>query len=397
MTAACRSRVAADHPPLADARRERCRIGFLFNHRPDEVWHAAPIAFELARLAPGAEIVILVVDHANLAAVKEIAARYPGQDCIIELARIPQPVRRFAAGLSVVGPLLKEVVLHRDALRFAGFDALVAPDLGSLRLKQRLPQLPMIRVRHGAGDRASGFDQRNALFDLVLLPGAKYERRHRSRGLLREHGYAIIGYPKFDAVQRAAGKPPRLFDNDLPVVLYTPHFDTALTSWHAWGLRVLDYFVANPDRYNLIFAPHLKLFEQWLRRRAWLPGRYRHRPNIHVDLGSPASADMTYTRAADIYLGDVSSQVYEFLQRPRPCLFLNAHGVAWQDDPNFSHWQLGRVLHSPDELGPALDHAPAEHARYLDAQKRAFADTFELSDTPSAARGARAILDFIRR
>lgn len=29
---------------------------------------------------------------------------------------------------------------------------------------------------------------------------------------------------------------------------------------------------------------------------------------------------MTYTPAADIYLGDVSSQSYEFLLDPRPCL-----------------------------------------------------------------------------
>ena len=51
---------------------------------------------------------------------------------------------------------------------------------------------------------------------------------------------------------------------------------------------------------------------------------------VIVDLDSHRLNDMTYTNAADIYLGDVSSQVYEFSTQPRPCVFINAHGVAWQ-------------------------------------------------------------------
>ena len=53
---------------------------------------------------------------------------------------------------------------------------------------------------------------------------------------------------------------------------------------------------------------------------------------------------MTYMLAADIYLGDVSSQVYEFLLEPRPCIFLNGHNVPWQDNPYYSHWTLGQVI-----------------------------------------------------
>jgi hypothetical protein len=36
-------------------------------------------------------------------------------------------------------------------------------------------------------------------------------------------------------------------------------------------------------------------------------------PEIEVITGSDASIDMIYLLAADIYLGDVGSQVYEFL------------------------------------------------------------------------------------
>jgi hypothetical protein len=373
------------------------RIGFLFNHRPDEVWHAAPIAFELSRLNPDAEILILCVDEANLATVKRIAAGYPGQNCHMELARIASLMRALAAMFRGFFPLLKEVALHRNARCFAGFDALIVPDLGSLRLKRRLPGVRMIRVRHGAGDRADSFDDRNAAFDFLLLPGRKYERRLKAAKLLHDDGYAIVGYPKFDAVDRTAGVPTPVFDNGRPTVLYNPHFDCGISSWRSCGLDVLDFFVRHEDRYNLIFAPHLKLFEQWLRRCAYLPRRYRHRPNIHADLGSPASADMTYTRAADIYLGDVSSQVYEFLRQPRPCVFIDPRGLAWEHDPNYAHWHFGPVIRDPAQLGPALERAVAEHFRYKAKQEYAFNDTFELTATPSAERAARAILDFIAR
>ena len=56
-------------------------------------------------------------------------------------------------------------------------------------------------------------------------------------------------------------------------------------------------------------------------------------------MGSVRSIDMTYTDQASVYIGDVSSQVYEFLRRPRPCIFLNFDRTAWQGDENFAHWK----------------------------------------------------------
>ena len=114
----------------------------------------------------------------------------------------------------------------------------------------------------------------------------------------------------------------------------------------------MDWFVAHPE-YRLIFAPHVMLFERPFaisidKLRVARPGRIAPRwadaPNIFIDTGSRASTTMAYTNAADIYLGDASSQVYEFLLRPRPCLFVDAHRTAWQDNPNYAHWQAGPVI-----------------------------------------------------
>jgi hypothetical protein len=168
---------------------------------------------------------------------------------------------------------------------------------------------------------------------------------------------------------------------------------------------VLDWFVEH-DEYHLIFAPHVMLFERpfvlsidrlRLDRAGRIDERYLRAPNIHIDLGSRASTTMAYTERADIYLGDASSQVYEFLRRPRPCVFLNTHGLAWQNDPNFAHWRAGPVIDDPADLGTALAQARQnQESVYRPIQQAMFDYSFELTDEPSSSRAARALANFAR-
>ncbi len=169
------------------------------------------------------------------------------------------------------------------------------------------------------------------------------------------------------------------------------------------GPRILEFFWRSPQ-YNLIFAPHVMLFRRRLQISvdrlgvAWAPGiagKYRNCPHMLIDPGSTASADMTYTLAADLYLGDVSSQICEFLVRPRPCLFLNAHRVGWQGDENYAAWTLGAVLEDVDALGTELARAFSSHADFLPAQQRYFAETFDLTAESSSVRAATAIAGYL--
>src|SRR5690606_36439804 len=133
----------------------------------------------------------------------------------------------------------------------------------------------------------------------------------------------VVGPIKLAAMGRLNRDRQPLFRNDRPVVLYNPHFDRKLSSFASVAYRLIEIVRAD-DRWNLVVAPHVRLAEQWSaeRRRAW---EARAVPDkIIVDLVSQRSIDMSYTLGADIYVGDVSSQVYEFLVRPRPCLFINA-------------------------------------------------------------------------
>ncbi|MBI2993402.1 MAG: hypothetical protein HYY48_04405 [Gammaproteobacteria bacterium] len=164
-------------------------------------------------------------------------------------------------------------------------------------------------------------------------------------------------------------------------------------------MRVGFLFNHSTPHQGLNFAPHIVLFRRNLRHRAFLPRRFRGVRNIHIDTGSELSVDMTYMPAADIYLGDVSSQVYEFLLNPRPCIFLNGNGVDWRDNPCYVHWHLGQVVGNvPGELPQAMAQAFPTHAEFLPRQHAVFDYTFFRDPGRTAAQvGADAIADYLDR
>lgn len=162
-------------------------------------------------------------------------------------------------------------------------------------------------------------------------------------------------------------------------------------------MAVLQAFAEDP-RYNLIFAPHVRLFDGKNPDRASVE-RFAQAPNIHVALSGEAMIDMTFTRLADVYLGDVSSQVYEFLRTPRPCAFINAHAAQWRDNPDYRHWAYGPVTDSAADILATIDRSRTEHAdRYLAEQQAGFAETFDLrADRSSSERAASAIVTTLAR
>jgi len=381
------------------------RVGFLLNHDAiHQVMHSIPAAFELAHHYPGIEVVIVNTTPEEAETVATIAADYPGTTCNFETAPPPAYARLFDKLTGNTLPAKRLGVLWHHRKLFKTFDALVVPEKTSLMLKRWLGNdCPLlINIRHGAGDRACGnLSKAMTNFDLHLLPGPKYEASLLASNIAGPDGYTVTGYMKLDRFRNAPA--PRLFSNERPTVWYAPHFDPGLSSWYSWGRSVLEYFIYSKD-YNLVFAPHILLFRRrWhfsfeggmLRRTPAVPETARLAGNILIDTGSIASVDMTYARASDIYLGDVSSQVYEFLYRPRPCIFLNPGRINWRGDDHFRFWRTGEVIDSLGELGPALERAVADPQRYRTEQERAFAEAFDLSDTPSARRAADAIARFL--
>jgi hypothetical protein len=377
------------------------KIGFLFNHDAShQVPHTIPIAAALA--ARGIDIEILTSSEEQDAVARALMP--PDAAVYFRRLKIGAASRAADRVLRHVAPFKRIAILRENLGLFKQFDALVVPETTSTLLKTRFgvtgPKL--IYLPHGAGDGAAGFQHATKSFDFVLLPGRKVRDRMLAAGLVTETNHAIVGYPKFDRI--GLGPPVRFFDNDRPTVLYNPHFNPWLSSWYSVGRRVLDWFAAQ-DRFNLIFAPHVMLFRRLIhtslihrrvRLRPHLPRRFRNRTGILIDVGSRRSIDMTYVQSADIYLGDVSSQIYEWIQRPRPAIFFNTHKPDWRDAPDYRHWAIGEVIDGSAALPAALDRAVAHPDAFSVVQSAAAQETFSITDRPAGERAADAILAFLQ-
>jgi hypothetical protein len=361
-------------------------VGFLFLGPAAHIAHAATVAFELDAM-PGYTATALVSSAVHAETIDGLARRY-GAGCRMERLHA-DPLHRLARLFKHRAHPRVRYVLRHNRRRLGEFDALVSTDahpaLGCLGNRPR-----MVLAGHGAGLRAHGKYPGMDRFDLFLLPGRTKLERLRQMGYVDEANCRIIGYPKFDLA--TAGWPAPLFGNGNPVVLYNPHFNPRESSWPRWGMQVLDWFLAHPQ-YNLVFAPHVLLGAHARLRPA---PRHLRAANIHVDLDGPALIDMTYASLADVYLGDISSQVYEFVaRRPRPCIFLDPHRRAWRDNPNLDMWRMGTVLDGLDGLGPALQAAREAFGRYRGEQRRQVAAAFDQGELPAGQRGALAIASLL--
>jgi hypothetical protein len=377
------------------------RIGFLFNHDAlHQVRHSAPVIAELVRF-PDVEVRVLTSSPAQerevRALIGEAAAHVRFQTLLP--GRLAAVLDRL---LGQVAPFRRVAVLKRNVAAFAELDVLVVPESTSIMLRDRfgLNDLRFVRMQHGAGDRSVLYRPVIARFDLMLLSGDKVRDRMLDLGLIAQDRSRVVGYPKFDTVDPAQAG-PSLFANGRPTVLYNPHFEPKLSSWYDMGEAVLDWF-AGQDRFNLIFAPHVMLFKRRIhasvehRRMRWrrdVAERFRSVPHMLIDTGSARSTDMSYIRAADIYLGEASSQIYEWIARPRPAIFLDPSHAEWRDNPDFAHWQLGEVIRDAAMLPGALDRAMAAPDAFRDAQQAAFHATFSVEEEPASRRAARAIVE----
>lgn len=389
-------------------RTRRPRVGFLFNHdKAQQVAHIAGIARELAAGFPDVEVLALHSRKSLRSTAQALIG--PKASANIQWVNIAPRglLRGIAAKADRLLPFSRLAALRQNLPVFASLEAVVTTERTCLALKPMLGESAprFIYVPHGAGDRNVAYHPAKAEFDLFLVSGPKYVEAAQAAGILGESNWRIIGYPKFDVMLGERSR-PKLFDNDRPVFLYNPHFDPKLSSFYDFGLDLIEHFYANPGRYNLVVAPHVMLFRKKihyslelhkLRLRPEIPPRYHGTPNILIDTGSERLLNMHYTLGADAYIGDVSSQVYEFLAIPRPCFFLDSHGGRERmTSENYRFWHLGPVTGSVEELTAMLPNWRGIGEAYREEQVRQFAYSIDLGAEPASLRGARAVADYVR-
>lgn len=348
------------------------KVGFLALAQAHQHLHWLPAALELAR-QPGVRVNVLCPSLAGLRFIRKF-----DPDRRLKLIWLPA---QWRDGLFDLPPRKRVHRIYR--VLFRRYPLLVTTESTSVRLRDD-PKFrsALIRIRHGVGDAATRLDDRRvADFDLSLVGGEKDKQRLIEAGLATQENCIVTGYAKFELIKPA----PRIFANDKPIALYNPHSRPDLSSWFEQG----DALVREMERiegWSFIVAPHVKLQGG--------PEVHSDAPNILIDRGSIRSIDMSYTQAASVYIGDGSSQVYEFLAYPRPCIFINTHRVAWQGNEQFAHFALGQVIERPEELGPALACAEALQSQFEPLQRRAIEESIDESPVPASKRQSKAILEF---
>jgi hypothetical protein len=370
------------------------KIAFVFMAEPYQCYHGAAVAFAMARMAD-AEVTIYYNDPDSVYHLDRIRAVY-GAPPMPYVRMKRNLLAKFIQSLKIFG-FLKYSVYRSNEPDLARYDAVFSVEDTAFRLFETYKDADrpwMIYMPHGAGDGIVGFSGRAKRFDLVLLPGEKSVKRMLSLGYIRPDNHREVGLVKLETANLLNASHGAFFATQRPTVLYNAHKTPNLRSWDLFIEPMLAGFAESND-YNLIVAPHVKFFR---RRSRQLRARWeaRSKANVIIDTGSDYSVDMSYARAADIYVGDISSQVYEFLVEPRPCVFLNAHKIAWQDNPSYAHWHLGDVITEPEQLMPAIRAAQERHPIYLNRQVAMATASLGDRSPGGSERAATAIMQFLR-
>lgn len=364
----------------------RAQIGFLFLGEMLLVPHLWPIVDALARLRPDLPIDLWVSTSVH----EELIAGWLGPEHEnIRLRRAPGFLSLGECEPGRNPPLPSKLpMLARLALRLAGMRVVVCAEQTSLWLPRLLPtRTRYIFTVHGAGPINDKRDGRLKCVHKILIPSPLHAPTYLSRGV-RPERIVVTGYAK-------SAFPPSVVRSDLfasnrPILFYTPHWRRNFSSWWDWGVEVTK-ILANQHQFNVVIAPHQRLFERDP-GAAELLGKLASHDHVHVDCGSFAMVDGSYTQMADIYLGDSSSQVVEFLARPRPAIFLDSPSLTWRGAETDGYWDCGDIVTDPARLWDTILAAKTHHPKYEQAQRHLVAR--ELGETGLAAprRSAEAIL-----
>ena len=344
------------------------KIVFVYLEEPYFIFHSIGLAIELARRKEN-EVSILF-NSRNERDIKQILPKNHS----IKLTRVTPP-------WIIQLPLYLEMKLNYRKSIFKKYKATLAQQdvfisslYNDLIIREVIApnKIKMVYTAHGPANGPYCFNDLVKQFDFFFCASKKEAEIRREMGQVKANNYCIGGYLKLDAAQP---KKLNVFHDNREVILYNPHWDKKLSSFFKYGFDILDFFKDHPTM-NLIFAPHALLTKRnfLLRRRL---KRYEKHANIHMDFGSNRSHDFSYVAAADVYLGDVSSQALEFcLLEPRKCIFID---VKQNKGTRYISWGLGDVYANGFSIAHALNQIDASYDdQYKTKQKRLIEEVFTI-------------------
>ena len=368
------------------------KVVFLYFYGLHQLYHSAMTSMELGSMSKDIEVVCLSCNQEHTTILNEIKRFYPNtQTKIIE---ITQPFKYKYLNFKKKSYPSVNAMVRRAKKYLIDADLIITTSHGTPKMVRKFgitkPQL--VYQYHGVGDRKYGFDPNFKRFDFMLLPGRYHQNRLIEENVIEKERTKIVGWPKLDYIDKL--DVPSFFNNNNQTVLYTPHWDVELTSYNVYAKFVLDYF-SNRKDLNLIFAPHLLIKHWHFTYKYNINYLHYNSDNIRVDFGSVHGTDGSYLKYADLYIGDVSSMVFEFIAiKPRPCLFLNAHKVEWNNNVDYRFWEFGNVVECIDEFDQKLNISTNNYA-FTDLQTKRVRQYVDITEEKPSMRAARAIYSYL--
>ncbi len=357
---------------------------FLIGHKA-HIHHVIPIACACS-VIEGFQVDVLTSTEVNYRIINDLLELYPDNKCNVVLLK-PTKWYELTRKFKKKPYPTYDNIINNNFDRIVSYDVLLTPQhyLNRIMDRDEAKNKTYVLLTHGSGDSPVSYSKAKSRYDLTLLGSDEIIRLAKANGLEGNTIYKSIGYAKLEIAEKLKTDKP--FNNNLPTVVYNPSYVKKYSSWDKWGYQILDYF-AHQSKFNLIFAPHLKLFQNKSIKK--LRNRYSSCDNILIDTDTDALIDMTYTKYADIYLGDISSQGYEFLYKPRPCVFLNP-----ENKEMIKMWELGDVISDINDFDIAINNALKNHINYIEIQKEEFSKRFSVTDVLPGERGAQVIKEFM--
>jgi len=330
-------------------------VYFLFINGPHHVHHLIGPALTFASIQNQYKTIIVSGNPNNTTIIKEICKSFNNAD--FELIEIPVPIRykfKWYKGDKLYPPIYD---------RFGKIASLIHNALAIVTTGHQIPRLLkkyginnpfLFYLYHGIGTRAYSFEPSQGQFDYLLVPGKYYRDRLINEGICKKEQLALVGHPKLDWLNSNNSKNNKLFNNNNPIFYYNPHWELEISSFIKWRNIILNFFKKN-IQYNLIFAPHPLIKHKAYNKNYSINHDLDDAENIIIDFESEKLLDGTYIINADVYIGDVSSMaVYWVIKRPRPCIFINAHGIKWENDESYNIWNYGTVIEKPKYLAETV-------------------------------------------
>ena len=361
------------------------RVLFLYRPGIHHLFHSLYIAIELSKIQDEYEVCIL---NTGLDMHKIIKS---------EIIRRNANINYFNRSVlfMVINKSYPNIIkLNKSILRKSDIILTASYGIPGCLLKNNLRDKFVIFTRHGTGDRKFTFNKGLFEFDCVFITSKKMYDQFREMSILDKlKNYLQIDYCKFDYLFYYPDKNLKIFNNNLPIVLYNPHYDKKESSFYKDAEKIVSAILES-KKYNIILSPHPLVNKWYFFDRIKL--HFSKSERLYIDWSSIHKVNFDYMKIADIYLGDVSSSIYEWLFFDKPMIFYNSHNVEWKNNPYYRFWNLGNIAADPQELLKHLDKSISGDDSFARVRKETKEYVFGNIDGKASYRTAVKLYNYFR-